>query len=153
MVTGLRNPESWTNASDSSDFFYLKGIITSILNRIGLSKFKTNPAKSDIFSEGVTLSLGKNKLVEFGVVKKKVLKEFGIKQEVLYADFDWGVILSASGTKKIKIVELPKFPAVKRDLALLLDDHISFKEIHNLAYQSEKKLLKDVSLFDVYQGE
>ena len=153
LVTGLRNPESWTNASDNSDFFYLKGIITSILNRIGLSNFKTNPAKSDIFSEGVTLSLGKNKLVEFGVVKKKVLKEFGIKQEVLYADFDWGVILSASGTKKIKIVELPKFPAVKRDLALLLDDHISFKEIHNLAYQSEKKLLKDVSLFDVYQGD
>jgi len=153
LVTGLRNPESWTNASDNSDFFYLKGIITSILNRIGLSNFKTNPAKSDIFSEGVTLSLGKNKLVEFGVVKKKVLKEFGIKQEVLYADFDWGVILSASGTKKLKIVELPKFPAVKRDLSLLLDDHISFKEIHNLAYQSEKKLLKDVSLFDVYQGD
>ena len=92
-------------------------------------------------------------MVEFGVVKKKVLKEFGIKQEVLYADFDWGVILSASGTKKLKIVELPKFPAVKRDLSLLLDDHISFKEIHNLAYQSEKKLLKDVSLFDVYQGD
>ena len=153
LVTGLRNPESWTKASNNSDFFYLKGIITTILNRIGFSNFKTNPSKSDIFSEGVTLSLGKSKLVEFGVVNKKVLKEFGIKQEVLFADFDWGALLSVSGNKKMKISELPKFPAVKRDLALLIDDHISFKEIHNLAYQSEKKLLNDVSLFDVYQGD
>ena len=152
FVTGLRNPESWTKTSVNSDFFYLKGIINSVLNRAGFSNLKTNPTKLDFFSEGVTLSIGKSKLVEFGVVKKKVLKKFAIKQEVLYADFDWGAILSASGTKKIKIIELPKFPVVKRDLALLLDDHISFKEIYNLAYQSEKKLLKDVSLFDVFKG-
>jgi phenylalanyl-tRNA synthetase beta chain len=125
----------------------------SILERIGVSNVKTSPTKSDVFSEGIILSLGKNKLVEFGVLKKRILKEFGIKQEVLFADFDWTAMLTISGKKKIKVSELPKFPAVKRDLALLLDEKISFKEIYNLAFQSERNLLKDVGLFDVYQGE
>ena len=106
-----------------------------------------------MFSEGIMLSLGKTKLVEFGVIKKKILKEFGIKQEVLFADFDWDSILSMSGKKKVKVSELPKFPAVKRDLALLLDEKVTFKEVYNLAFQSERNLLKDVGLFDVYEGD
>ena len=153
FVSGARTKDSWTSLTQKSEFFYLKGIVMSILERIGVTNIKTSPVKSDVFSEGIVLSLGKNKLVEFGVIKKKILKEFGIKQEVLFADFDWTSILSISGKKKIKVSMLPKFPSVKRDLALLLDLKITFKEIYDLAFQSERNLLKDVGLFDVYQGD
>ena len=153
FISGARTKDTWTSPSQNSDFFYLKGIIISILDRIGISNLKTSPIKSDVFSEGIVFSLGKKKLVEFGIVTKQIRKEFGIKQEVLFADFDWSTILSISGNKKIKVSNLTKFPSVKRDLALLLDEKITFKEIYDLAFQSERNLLKDVDLFDVYQGE
>jgi len=153
FVTGNKAGESWNTESKNVDFFYLKGIIKNILGRLGVDAVKTTPTKQDIFSEGVALSLGKMKLVEFGVLKRSLLKEFGIKQEVLFADFNWDTILKITGNKNIKVADLPKFPAVKRDLALLLDAKIEFKEIYNLAFQSEKKLLKEVDLFDVYQGD
>ncbi|MDO6743979.1 phenylalanine--tRNA ligase subunit beta [Tenacibaculum soleae] len=153
FVTGNRTKDSWKTVNKTSDFFYLKGIVTSLLSRLGLEKLKTSPVKADIFSEGIVLSLGKTKLVEFGVVKRAILKEFSIKQEVLFADFNWQNILNFVGKKNIKVTDLAKFPSVKRDLALLLDDKVEFKEIYNLAFQSEKKLLKEVDLFDVYEGD
>ncbi|WP_405604788.1 phenylalanine--tRNA ligase subunit beta [Polaribacter sp. Asnod1-A03] len=153
FVTGNRTKESWSVANKTSDFFYLKGVITSLLSRLGLDKVKPTQVKQDVFSEGLSLSLGKTKLVEFGVVKRAVLKEFGIKQEVLFADFDWDAILKFIGNKQVKVSDLPKFPTVKRDLALLLDTKTEFKEVYNLAFQSERKLLKEVDLFDVYEGD
>jgi len=153
FVTGNRNEDSWKVSTQKSDFFYLKGVISSILERLGISNFRTSPIKNDVFSEGVLFNLGKTKLVEFGVVKRGVLKEFSIKQEVLFADFNWDSILKLVGNEKIKVSDLPKFPAVKRDLALLLDEKVTFNEIYNLSFQSEKQLLKKVDLFDVYQGD
>ncbi|WP_417786309.1 phenylalanine--tRNA ligase subunit beta [Tenacibaculum sp.] len=153
FVTGNKTQDSWKVATETSDFFYVKGIVTALLSRLGIDKLKTTPTKSDVFSEGITLSLGKTKLVELGVVKRAILKEFSIKQEVLFADFNWQNILDLVGKKKIKVADLPKFPAVKRDLALLLDNKVEFKEIYNLAFQSERKLLKEVDLFDVYEGD
>ncbi|WP_440121428.1 phenylalanine--tRNA ligase subunit beta [Tenacibaculum sp. Ill] len=153
FVTGNRTQDSWKVASQASDFFYVKGVVTALLSRLGIDKLKTTPTKSDVFSEGITLSLGKTKLVELGVVKRAILKEFSIKQEVLFADFNWQNILGLVGKKNIKVADLPKFPAVKRDLALLLDNKVEFKEIYNLAFQSERKLLKEVDLFDVYEGD
>ncbi|MEO9569949.1 MAG: phenylalanine--tRNA ligase subunit beta [Polaribacter sp.] len=153
FVTGNRTKETWSLAKKTSDFFYLKGIITALLSRLGIDKVKASPTKQDVFSEGISLGLGKIKLVDFGVVNRSVLKEFGIKQEVLFADFNWDTILKLVGNKNIKVSELPKFPAVKRDLALLLDVKVSFNEVYNSAFQSERKLLKEVDLFDVYEGD
>ncbi|CAM1368290.1 phenylalanine--tRNA ligase subunit beta [Tenacibaculum xiamenense] len=153
FVTGNRTKESWKSGSEVSDFFYLKGVIASLLSRLGVNTLKTTPAKSDVFSEGIVLSLGKIRLVELGVVKRNVLKNFSIKQEVLFADFNWENILKIISSKNIKVSDLPKFPSVKRDLALLLDNKVEFKEVYNLAFQSERKLLKDVDLFDVYEGD
>ena len=153
FVSGAKTKDSWTHVSKNSDFFYLKGIVMSILERIGVTNLKTSSVKSDLFSEGIAFSLGKNKLVEFGVINKRVLKEFGIKQEVLFADFDWKSLNEISGKKKIKVSSLLKFPSVKRDLALLIDEKVTFKEIYNLSFQVERNLLKDVGLFDVYQGD
>ena len=153
FLTGSRTGESWSNDDRIVDFFYLKGVVNNVLMRLGMTALKSSPTKQDIFSEGITLSLGKMKLVDLGVVKGSLLKEFGIKQNVLFADFNWGTILKLTGNKNIKVVDLPKFPAVKRDLALLLDSKIEFKELYNLAFQSEKILLKEVDLFDVYEGD
>lgn len=153
FVTGNRTKDSWNTTATSSDFFYLKGIITSVLSRLGIDNLKVSPTKNDVFSEGITLSLGKFKMVEFGVIKRSILKEFGIKQEVLFADFSWDTVLKLSSKKNIKVAELTKFPSVKRDLALLIDSKVEFKEVYNLAFQSEKNLLKEVDLFDVYEGD
>jgi phenylalanyl-tRNA synthetase beta chain len=153
FVTGKRTKESWKTVTSTSDFFYLKGTATSVLARLGIKNLKSTPTKSDVFSEGVTLSLGKIKLVDFGVVKRSILKEFGIKQEVLFADFNWENVLKLASKKNIKVSELSKFPAVKRDLAILIDSKIEFKEVYNTAFQSERKLLKEVDLFDVYEGD
>ena len=153
FVTGNRTKESWSITNKPSDFFFLKGIVQVVLQKLGFINLKTTPTKNDVFSEGISFSLGKTKLVDFGVIKRGVLKEFGIKQEVLFADFNWETLLNLSGNKKIKVTDLPKFPSVKRDLALLLDQKTEFKEIYNLAFQSERKLLKEVDLFDVYEGD
>lgn len=152
FVTGNKTKNSWNTISKSTDFFFVKGIITAMLNRFGIQDFKNTPVKNDVFSEGISLSLGKMKLVDFGVVKRTILKEFGIKQEVLFADFNWENVLKLSNSKNFKVQELPKFPQVKRDLALLLDLKTEFKDVYNLAFQSEKNLLKEVDLFDVYEG-
>ena len=153
FVTGNRTKESWKTNTVNSEFFYLKGVISAILERLGIQKVKTSPIKNDVFSEGVVFSLGKIKIAEFGVIKRSILKEFSIKQEVLFADFNWDNVLKFSGKKNVKVSELPKFPAVKRDLALLINSSTQFKEIYNLAFQSERKLLKEVDLFDVYEGD
>jgi len=153
FVTGNRTKESWKTKAINSDFFYVKGVITAVLERLGIQNLKASPIKNDVFSEGISLGLGKIKLVEFGVVKRSILKEFGIKQEVLFADFSWDTVLKFSGKKNVKVSSLTKFPAVKRDLALLLPTKTEFKEVYNLAFQSERKLLKEVDLFDVYEGD
>jgi phenylalanyl-tRNA synthetase beta chain len=153
FVSGSRSIDSWNVAQKSSDFFYLKGIVSAILQRLGIKNLKTTPTKNDVFSEGITLSLGKIKLVDLGVVKHSINKEFGIKQEVLFADFNWENVLKVGGKSNVKVSSLPKFPAVKRDFALLLDNEVTFNEIYNLAFQAEKSLLKEVDLFDVYEGD
>ena len=99
------------------------------------------------------MSLGKTKLVDFGNIKKSALKHFSISQEVWYADFNWDAVLDFAKHNKIKFTEIPKFPEVRRDFALLLEESVKFEDIHTLAKQTEKQLLKDVDLFDVYQGE
>lgn len=153
VISGNKTSESWKVTQEKSDFFYLKGVIEAILDRLGIKRSKTSPIKNDIFSEGVSYHLGKSKLVEFGIVKKSILKHFSISQEVLFADFDWDTILEFARRSKIKFTEIPKFPEVRRDFALLLDNTVSFEEIHAIANQTEKKLLKNINLFDVYEGK
>ena len=152
FVTGNRNQESWTNEQKSSNFFLFKGYLSGVLTRLGIQKTQNLPVTSDVFSEGIAIGFGNDILVEYGVVKKQILKHFDIKQEVLFADFNWALILKLL-SNKIKFTEIPKYPEVRRDLSLLLDENVSFDTIYNIARQTEKSLLKDISLFDVYQGK
>jgi phenylalanyl-tRNA synthetase beta chain len=151
FLSGDRNAENWTNAQKPTDFFLFKGYVDAILSRLGIAKIKTEPLKSDVFAEGLRMSVGEETLVEFGTVKKSILKHFDIKQEVFYADFNWNVVLKIVSTK-IKFVDIARYPEVRRDLALLVDESVSFDSIYAIARQSEKSLLKSVVLFDVYTG-
>ena len=152
FISGNRNKESWTNPQKTTDFFLLKGYVTGVLNRLGIEKISNTPSQSDIFSEGTAKVYNNEVLVEIGVIKKSILKHFGIKQDVFYADFNWDLILKII-TGKIKYTEIPKYPEVRRDLALLIDEKTTYESIYNLAKQTEKALLKDVNLFDVYEGK
>lgn len=151
FTTGNSTAESWTNPQVKSDFFLFKGYFHSILSRLGIDKTQTSPVNSDYFAEGVTINVGNIIIAEIGTVKKSVLKHFDIKQEVLFADINWSNVLNLISTK-IKFTELPKYPEVRRDLALLVDENVTFEAIYNVAKSSEKSLLKNIQLFDVYQG-
>ncbi len=153
LVTGSRTVEAWNGLNKTSDFFYLKGIAASLLHRLGISNYKEQPVKDDVISEGVTMSLGKINLVSIGLVKKPVLKHFDIAQPVLYSDFYWDNILEVVKRNSITFKDLPKYPEVRRDFALLVDEAVTFESVFNIAKQSERKLLKDVNLFDVYEGK
>jgi len=152
-ITGNKSKESWNTPSKPSDFFYIKTVISNILQRLGISRFTESPVKNDVFAEGISFGLGKNKLVEFGIVKKSILKALDVSQDVLYADFNWDNVLQMAAHNTIKFKDIPKYPEVRRDFALLIDDNITFESINMIARKTEKQLLKSVNLFDVYQGK
>lgn len=152
FLTGNRNQETWTASQKPTDFFLFKGYVNAVLERLGIQKTQNQPLTSDVFSEGIVVSLGKDTIVEIGVVKKSILKHFGIKQEVFFADFNWAAILKLI-SNKIKFVEIPKYPEVRRDLALLIDQTVTYESIYTIAKQTEKSLLKNIDLFDVYEGQ
>ncbi len=152
FTTGNRLDESWTNTQKPSDFFLLKGYVITVLSRLGINNYQTKPIENDVFAEGIAFANGNNVLVEFGTVKKTILKHFDIKQEVFYADFDWNAVLK-SISNKIKYVEIPKYPEVRRDLALLIDESVAFEDIYSIARKTEQSLLKEITLFDVYVGK
>jgi phenylalanyl-tRNA synthetase beta chain len=151
FLSGDRNAENWTNAQKPTDFFLFKGYVDAILSRLGITKIKTEPLKSDVFAEGLRMVAGEETLVEFGTLKKSILKHFDIKQDVFYADFNWNVVLKMINTK-IKFIDIARYPEVRRDLALLVDESVSCDSIYAIARKSEKILLKNVVLFDVYTG-
>ena len=151
FVTGAKIGESWTNSQKPTDFFLFKGYVSAILSRFGLDKVQSEPTTSDVFAEGMAFTMGTEKLVHFGTVKKSIAKAFDIKQEVFYADFNWNAVLKLVGGK-IKFTDIPKYPEVRRDLALLVDQSVQFDSIYKIARQTEKSLLKNIDLFDVYEG-
>lgn len=106
-----------------------------------------------MFSEGLQLSIGRDTLVNFGVLKSKIAKHFDITQDVFYADFNWDTIIEVAKRNKIKFTAIPKYPEVRRDFALLLDENVTFDSLQAIAKKTEKQLLKNVNLFDVYQGK
>ncbi len=151
LLSGNRLSESWTTTQKPSDFFLFKGYVNAILTRLGIEKTQNEPVSSDVFAEGIAITVGTETVVELGTIKKSILKHFDIKQDVLFADFNWHIILKLISTK-IKFSEIPKYPEVRRDLALLVDQNVAFDAIYAIARQTEKSLLKAINLFDVYQG-
>ncbi|SDE25831.1 phenylalanyl-tRNA synthetase beta subunit [Pricia antarctica] len=153
FLTGNRHADSWAIAEKGTDFFYLKSIVTNVLHRLGISE--TIPARTEnpIFAEGLAMTVNSKELVSIGTVRKSILKQMDIKQETLYAEFNWDQVIALAKKNDISYQEIPKYPEVKRDFALLLDDRITFQEVYALGRRTEKKLLKDINLFDVYTGD
>lgn len=152
-MTGNSAAESWNIPQKASDFFLFKGIILAVLAKLNLDKkVKTVPVGHNVFSEGIGLAIGTEIILELGMIKKSVLKHFDIKQDVFFADLNWDAIQKYV-SNKIKLSEIPKFPEVRRDLALLVDSSVTFEQCYTLSKQTEKGLLKEINLFDVYEGK
>ena len=151
-TTGNKAAENWNITASKSDFFSMKGYVMSLLTRLGLDKKVSSlPFENDVFSEGLAFVIGNERIIEFGIVKKAILKSFDIKQEVVYADVNWESIQKYMNNK-LKLSEISKFPDVRRDLALLIDKDITFEAIYKIAKQTDKTLIKEISLFDVFEG-
>ena len=155
-LTGNAQPEYWGAPAQKVTFYELKGVVERILERVGIQGVTMLPLPEGACSfgqEGLRLQVGDTALGGIGIIKQSVLKDFGIKQEVFFADLQWEAILQLAQGHKVVYKEIAKYPEVRRDLALLIDEQISFAQIHQLAFQTEKSLLKSVNLFDVYQGD
>ncbi|NCC09525.1 MAG: phenylalanine--tRNA ligase subunit beta [Bacteroidia bacterium] len=155
-VTGQSITNSWAHPDQESSVYELKAYVENILKRLGLNlrQLVVGQLTSDIYSTALSVhTKGGKCLATFGVITKKLLKAFDIDNEVYYADLNWKELMKAIRSVKVSYTELSKFPGVKRDLALLIDKKIEFAQIEKIAFETERKLLKEVALFDVYEGK
>ena len=155
-VTGKRVEGSWAHKNEDSTFYELSAYVENILRRIGVKPGMTVRKKSEncIFSSGLTIeNRGGKKLVEMGIIAKKLQKQFGLDNPVYYAELNWTALMKVIKKNEVLYTEISKFPAVSRDLALLVDNSVEFAQIEQIARQTEKKFLKKVELFDVYEGD
>lgn len=153
FITGLTHKGNWAQPESKSSFFFGKGYIAAIMERLGLDNYTELFSQMEYFSEGLTFERNKTAIVELGIVNKRIAKHFDIDTEVFYADINWDAVLKQINLRDVKFQPIPKYPAALRDMALLLDDAISFENLRRAALSVEKKLLKSVDLFDVYRGK
>ncbi len=155
-LTGKRVEGSWAHPNENSSVYELKAYVKNILLRLGVEMggFKVVNGENDIFAKSIAVvDRGGKLLFELGLVAKSILASFDIEQEVYYAEINWTALMKKSGKGTVSFKEIAKFPAVSRDLALLVDKSVEFAQIEQIARSSEKKLLKKVELFDVYEGK
>ncbi len=156
FVTGKRVNNSWAHADEASSVFELKAYVLNILARLGVSLGAVvfGTLSDDVFANAITIhTRGGKLLATLGVITRKLQRKFDLDNEVYYAELNWKELMKAVKNLRVSYKELSKYPAVKRDLALLIDKAVQFADIEKIAYESEKKLLKEVSLFDVYEGK
>ncbi len=153
FITGLKAEGNWALPDTKSNFFFGKGAVAALMNRLGLTDYTETTTDNDIFSEAIAFKRNKETIVELGIVKKKITSELAVDAEVFYADFNWDAVLKQISTSNFKLKPIAKFQAAQRDFALLLDNDVKFGDLQQAAFQTEKKLLKAVTLFDVYKGK
>lgn len=154
-LSGNNFGNSWVAADEKTSVYQLKAYVENILTQLGISsdKYEYTQLSNDIYSTGVTIQTRNRTLGTFGIVNKKVLKALDINTEVYFAELNWDALMKEIKKHTVTFAEISKFPAVSRDLALLIDKAVLFDEIEKIAYKAERKLLKEVSLFDVYEGK
>jgi len=153
LSTGNESFENWDSPSKQKDFFWMKKRVEHILKRLGINNIKGKTSQFSYLDDAFSFSIKKDVVASFGSVSSLLLSKFGIKNEVLYAEIEWGLLTERLKHNNTKYREINKFPSVRRDLALLLDKDIAFSTLNNIAKQTENKLLKSVNLFDVYEGD
>nr|MCR4995312.1 phenylalanine--tRNA ligase subunit beta [Bacteroidales bacterium] len=155
-LTGKRVSGSWAHADEEQTFFGLKAHVMNIFTRLGVpfGALVFKEGNNDIFSKSILVeNRGGKMIAQMGIVAKRLQTAFDIPAEVYYADISWQQVMRLIRKEKVSFTDLPKFPAVSRDLALLVDKNVEFARIEAIAYQTERKLLKEVRLFDVYEGK
>jgi phenylalanyl-tRNA synthetase beta chain len=154
FLTGQKNEENWLQKGDEkANYYTLKALVNNVLGRLGLNGYQTSVVQDDVFAFGLKYHRGPQTLVTFGRVASGLTKQFSLKQEVFFADFNWKAIFKSLKKSKVVFQEIGKYPSVRRDLALVIDKNINFDEIAAVAYKNAKKILQDVNLFDVYENE
>ncbi len=155
VVTGMATTASWNSKPAAASFFTLRAMAEKLLRRFGIDIYslQTEPLKSDLFGDALTMKLNGKELLQIGVVSPKIRRMVDVKQDVFFLEMNFEVLVKSTKKHKIAAEELSKFPEVKRDLALLVDKEVSFSTLREVAFSTEKKLLKQVSLFDVYEGD
>jgi phenylalanyl-tRNA synthetase beta chain len=152
-LSGNIRKANWMGKAMEAGFFQAKGLVDAISQKLGLGTLKFGEAKDAMLDYGLVSQRGKFEMLRFGEVKGKLLKQMDIKQPVFYIEFNWDAVLKSMEQSKIKLKDIPRFPAVRRDLALLLDESVSFEELSKLALKQGKQLLNSVDLFDIYRGD
>lgn len=150
--SGNATEETWINKSSSATFHDFAATITKLIQKLNLSKVTIEKFSDDIFKAGLKYTRNNKIIISAGILQKNILKKGGLKQDVFYADIDLDAVLKGFDSK-IVFAEISKFPEVRRDLALVLDKKVSFDEISKLANRTERKLLKEINVFDVFEGE
>ena len=154
-VTGLATQLSWNAKAEASSFFTLRAMVEKLLKRFGIDIYslQCESLDCDLYADAIVFKQGPKEVLRMGVVSPIVRKKFDIKQEVYFAEIDFDQLIKMTKKSKVQFKELSKFPEVKRDLALLVNKSVTFSQLRSIAFATEKKLLKSVSLFDVYEGD
>lgn len=152
-LTGKQNAGHWRQVDQVSDFYHLKAIVDGILKKMGITAIRTEDATRSYFEYGVSYIKNQKELVSIGAVSSKELRRADVSGAVYYAVFDWDLLLKLVTKNKVVFKEIAKFPAVKRDLALLVDSTVSFERLRDIAIRTDRKYLREVSVFDVYKGD
>lgn len=153
LLSGNTSRENWTKSAQKSSFYHLKGTAEQLLKRLNINDAKQKPVSLNNFSDAISFELNGKEFGIVGIVDKKILKKADVSQDVFYAEFNWEMIVEFASEYKLQYKEISKFPAVKRDLALLLDKEISYSELYESTQNLKLDLLKSVQLFDVYEGD
>jgi phenylalanyl-tRNA synthetase beta chain len=153
FLTGFKFSKSWTRPKETTSFFELKGVISSVFEKLGITDLSFHTVESSLFSEGLMGKVKDKTIVEFGRVTPYILKSFDIEQEVLYADVLWDAVLEVIQNHQLEIKDIPKYPSAQRDFALLLDKSVKFDDLKTSAFKIDKNILKEIDLFDVYEGD
>ena len=154
FLTGARYRENWLRKDRQQvDFYSLKAFVQNVLDLLGIRNYQTDDLEEGLFSYGLQYHRGPQQLVEFGRLSSRLTKGMDIRDEVFFADFNWDNVFKALKKHKIIVEELNKFPSIRRDLALVVENSVKFQDIVAIARKIGKKLLKDVHLFDVYRSE
>ena len=154
FITGNTTSENWEEAQQKADFFSIKKEVINTLKRLGIYKnFQISATKNELLAEGLSYSINKKPVVDFGKISNKVVSHFGVKQAVYYAEINWDSVLALMMMNKTKYKELAKFPTSRRDLSLLIDKTVKFEEIEEIASKVDRKILKEIGLFDIYEGK
>ena len=153
FIYGDRNNLNWNTQNKKSDFFYLKGVVNSIIKKLGFNSVKSKPLTTNNIQEGETIYYQKSEILSYGIIDDKICKKFEINENVLYAELDVNMIIDKYSDQPIHFKKISKFPEVSRDLSILIDKEVRFEDIYKTVRQINQKLIKEISLFDVFQGK